>query len=407
MSAVAEPRPAGCAEPGEAWRTAHPEDVAMDAERLQDALDFATMHTSFSLAVARHGCLIGRSRLDPLTATQSFDGWSMTKTLTAVLVGRAVTLGLLDIDEPIRRLVPAARGDHGALTPRHLLTMTAGLHVNWARDLAPQPDRVRDALSLPFDFEPGTTWQYAQSTVTLLAHVLERAAGRDLQQWAQAELFDPLGIAAESWTWDRDRAGHTEGWAHLHMRAEDWARVGQLLLQDGQWRGTRQVAPGYLRQMRTATTANDAYGFLVWLNDGDSYVFPDVAGPDHGTGPVVAAAPTDTLIMAGSGEQRTYVIPSRDMVIVRLGDRGSREGDTRTSVWTGRGGELDNELVRRIMLAVRDVPYDDPGPYEGSELFLPPADAGVVGDARDLPQVLAGVGAGPEAPPGCTPAECE
>ena len=389
------------------WRTAHPEDMAVDAARLQEALDFATQHTSFSLAVVRHGCLIGRSRLDPLTATQAFDGWSMTKTVTAVLVGRAVTLGLLDIDAPIGRLLPAASGEHAALTPRHLLTMTTGLHANWVRELSPQPDRVRDALSLPFDHQPGTTWQYAQSPVTLLAHVLERAAGRDLQHWAQDELFDPLGIAPGTWTWERDRAGHTEGWAHLHLRADDWARIGQLLLQDGRWGRTRLVARGYLRQMRTPTPANDAYGFLIWLNDGDSYVLPDVAGPDRGTGPLVAAAPADTLILAGSGEQRTYVIPSRGMVIVRLGERGSREGDTRTSVWTGRGGELDNELVRRIMLAVRDVPYDDPGPYGGSELFLPPADAGVIGDARDVPHVLAGLGAGSAAPPGCSPAGCE
>jgi hypothetical protein len=95
------------------------------------------------------------------------------------------------------------------------------------------------------------------------------------------------------------------------------------------------------------------------------------------------------------------------MVIVRLGERGSREGDTRTTVWSGRGGELDNELIRRIMLAVTDVPYDDPGPYTGSDLHLPPADAGVIGDAQDIPHVLAGAGLGPEAPPGCSPAGCD
>jgi hypothetical protein len=113
------------------------------------------------------------------------------------------------------------------------------------------------------------------------------------------------------------------------------------------------------------------------------------------------------FLMAGSGEQRVYVIPSRDMVVVRLGERGSREADTRSSVWTGRGGELDNELVRRVLTAVTDVPYDDPGPYAGSDPYLPPADEGLVGDAQDPEEAAAGLGAGPRAPEGCNPVGCE
>lgn len=407
-SVSARPRGAspGCAEPGLAWRTAAPEDLAVDAAQLQDALDWAVLHTSASVAVIRHGCLIGASRLDGVTADQAFDGWSMTKSVTSMLVGRAVTLRLVDLDEPIRRLVPEADAAHGRLTMRHLLTMTSGLHVNWVRELSPMPDRVSDALSLPFDHRPGTTWQYAQSAVTLLANVLERAVGTDLQTWAQDQLFGRLGIAAGGWTWDRDRAGHTEGWAHLHMRAEDFARLGQLLLQEGRWAGRQLISKQYLRRALTATAANHAYGMLFWLNSGDSYVLPDISGPDSGRGPLVRSAPRDMYLMAGSGEQRTYVIPSRGMVIVRLGERGSREGDARTTVWTGRGGELDNELIRRIMLAVTDVPYDDPGPYEGSDVHVPPTDAGLIGDGQEVGHVLAGAGAGPDAPAGCSPAGC-
>ena len=92
---------------------------------------------------------------------------------------------------------------------------------------------MRDALALPFDHKPGTHWEYQQSTVTLLLNAVERAVGaRDIQEWAQKELFGPhRHPARRSWTWDRDRAGNTEGWAHLHMRPADWARLGQLMLQ--------------------------------------------------------------------------------------------------------------------------------------------------------------------------------
>jgi CubicO group peptidase (beta-lactamase class C family) len=285
--------------------------------------------------------------------------------------------------------------------------MTLGLRVNWGRDLSPQPDRVRDALSLPFDHKPGEEWQYFQSGVTLLANVVERSVDQDLQEFAQDELFGPIGIPRDAWTWDRDRAGNTEGWAHLHMEGPAWARLGHLMLRGGSWDGEQLISKSYLRQALTPVDVNNAYGFLIWLNRGGSYVLPDVEDPDEGSGRVVKSGPKDMLIMAGSGEQRVYVIPSRDLVIVRLGERGSREGDTRVSLWTGRGGEVDNELVRRVLLAVTDKGYKDPGQYPGSDVVLPPPDSGIVGEAQDVEEVAVGLGAGPNAPEGCTPLGCE
>jgi CubicO group peptidase (beta-lactamase class C family) len=383
---------ASCGTPAGSWERRSPSELGLRADRLQDALDWATLHTSFSVAVYRHGCLAAESRLDPLTADQQLDGWSMTKTVTALLVGRAVTQRRLKLDRPIRRLYPEADSAHGSLTPRQLLTMTSGLHLNWVRDLTVGGDRIRDALSLPFDYQPGTHWEYQQSPVTLLANVVERAVGQDLQDFAQEQLFDPIGIRRGTWSWQRDRAGHTEGWAHLSMRNADWARLGHLVLRRGRWGRGQLISRKYVRQMLRPSRRNNAYGFLTWLNGRGRWVLPAVSGTDEGTGRVVPAAPWDLVFFAGLMEQRIYVIPSRDMVIVRLGVNGSREGDTRVSLWAGRGGELDHELMRRFMGAVEDVPYTDPGPYRGSDLFFPPLDRGLVADALDLEQVLAGLG---------------
>jgi CubicO group peptidase (beta-lactamase class C family) len=405
-TATSAPTASRCAAPTGAWQRAEPADVGMDATKLQDALDWATLYTGLSLAVVRHGCLVGNSRLEPLTAAQAFDGWSMTKSVTALLVGRAVTLGLFDIDAPLSTWFPEADAAHGALTPRDLLTMTSGLHVNWVRDLSPQPDRIRDALSLPVDFAPGTEWQYAQSTVTWLANALERAVGEDLQSWAQRELFGPIGVDAGTWTWDRDRAGHTEGWAHLKMRATDFARFGQLILNDGEWGASRLVSGDYLAQATTSTSANDAYGFLIWLNSGKSYVLPDIEGRDVGQGRLVPAAPTDAIVFAGAGEQRMWAVPSRDLVVVRVGDRGSKDPDTRISVWSGRAGQVDHEVMRRVLGAVTDVAYADPGPYMMSGPRITPIDDGLIGDARDVDGAAAGLGAGSHAPAGCNPLGC-
>jgi len=396
-----------CADPSSVWERRNPHALGMDQRKLQDALDWTLGHTTASVAVYRHGCLAAQGRLDPATSQLPLDGWSMTKSVTGLLVGRAITLGKLQLDAPLRTWFPEADPAHGALTVRHLLTMTSGLHVNWIRELVSPVDRIRDALALPFDFAPGTKWQYQQSTVTLLGELVARATGSpDLEAFAQKELFGTLGIRTADYVWERDRAGHTEGWAHLHLRPHGWARLGQLVLNDGRWRAKQLITRRFMKQMRTRRRSNNAYGLLLWLNRGGSYVLPDVHGPDEGEGQVLPAGPKDLVGFIGAGEQRTFIIPSRDLVIVRLGERGSQEGDVRVSVWTGRAGQLDWELLRRVLRAVDDVPYDDPGPFPGSDLTVPDLGSGIPGDAMDVAQILAGQGLGPDAPRGCTPAGC-
>ena len=101
------------------------------------------------------------------------------------------------------------------------------------------------------------------------------------------------------------------------------------------------------------------------------------------------------------------MIPSLDMVVVRLGHNGSHDLDFRRSVWTGKSGQLDIELMRKLRLAVTDVAFRDPGPYGGSKFVMPSLEPDTVpGSALDPEQVLAGAGVGPAAPKGCTPAGC-
>lgn len=400
-SATAAIKP--CATPSDAWDKRKPEAQGINSDKLQAALDWAVQHTSTSTAVYRNGCLVGESRLDELaTRNMQFDGWSMTKSVTALLVGRAVTLKLYDPNKPLKSLYPEADKPHGKVLPTHLLSMTTGTHRNWIRDLSPQEDRVKDALALPFDHKPGTKWEYQQSNVSWLLNSVQRAVkADDIQVWAQGNLFGPLGIKREWWTWERDRSGNTEGWAHLKMTGQGWARMGQLMLNKGRWGARKLINKGWIKKMTTPSSkVNEAYGYLTWLNNGGSYVLPNVEGPDEGSGKLVASGPRDMFLWAGSGEQRMFAIPSIGLMIVRLGERGSREGDTRASVWTGRGGELDNELVRRVLLSVYSMKpkYKDPGPYPGSDIYLPPPDDGIAGDALDWEWAASGLGIGPHAP---------
>jgi hypothetical protein len=113
------------------------------------------------------------------------------------------------------------------------------------------------------------------------------------------------------------------------------------------------------------------------------------------------------FLMAGQDEQRIYIIPSLDMVVVRLGQKGSHDPDFRINFWTSRGGELDNGLMRLVQLAVTDKHIKDPGAYQDAAFNPPSVGPGsYANSATDPIGVLAGFGVGPEAPAGCTPAGC-
>lgn len=405
-------RSSGCGLRASSWTARSPRKLGLDPDKLQEALDFATTHSSASVLVLRHGCLAATSRLDPVTSELKLDGWSMTKSVTALVVGRAVTLGKVDIDEPIGPLFPEADRAHGRLTPRQLMHMSSGLHLHWTRDFhgpSLHPDRVRDALSLPFDHKPGRYWEYHQSPVSLLGEFVTRAVGRDIQAFAQRELFGPIGITSGTWTWDRDRAGNTETWAHLKMRSMDWARLGTLVLHQGRWKDKQLISKSYMRAFAASSPSNHAYGFLTWLNGKDSFVMPGPNGRDEGTGWVMPNAPKDSIIFAGQDDQRVYVIPSLDMVIVRLGQKGSREADMRVTFWTGRAGEFDNGFMRRIKLAVTDEKLNTRDRYKSAGLVMPSTggDSWHGSAVHDPMQTAAGAGAGPHAPEGCSPLGCD
>ena len=410
-SAKAQAAPASCGFPKTSWTARAPERLGLDAARLQDAFDFATEHRSQSVVVVRHGCLAGSSRLDALTGQQKLEGWSMTKAVTALVVGRAVTLGKFDIDKPIGPLYPEADKAHKALTPRQLLTMSSGLRLTWGRDFNGtelMPDRIKDALSLEFDHRPGTYWAYGQSPVSLLLNAVQRSVREDIQSWTQKHLFGPIGITRDQWTWDRDRAGNTQGWAHLQMFPSAWARIGHLVLRNGNWNGRQLIRREYLRQATSSSGANHAYGFFFWLNGKDSFVMASPNGYDAGKGTLVPKAPADSIIMAGQDEQRIYIVPSLDLVVVRLGQKGSNDPNFRIVVWTSRAGELDNGLMLRIQRAVVDKRLEDPGDYRYANPDAPSlAPDTYPGSLYSDPiGVLAGFGVGPQAPAGCTPAGC-
>ena len=383
-----------CALPAEGeWEEAPPREVNVDPQKLEAALDFERPRMTQEIAVFRHGCLIGERRWFTGEG-EHFEGWSMSKSATAMAAGRAISLGLLDIDDSVGKFVPEADAEHAAITVRDLLTMTSGLHWNLWRDYnIAMKDRVKDALSLPFDHEPGTFFEYGESPVALLAKVVGNAAGEDFQDFVQRELMGPIGMGRDDWSWTRDRAGNTEGYRGLNTTVDNFSRLGHLMMRNGRWKGTAVLDEGWVRDAVEPSSTNPGYGYMFWLNESDSYIAPTVYSRDERDHRPIESAPHDMYFMAGIQQQRTWVIPSLDMVVVRVGGSGDRDPDTRSSVFTSSYGENEHEFFRLLMDAVMDADIEDPGPYENGSP-VPPLDPeyGIVKSSTEPDDMIAGFG---------------
>ncbi len=353
-----------CAAPLAEWPTAAPEDVDLDAEALTAALEYARPRMTQEIAVYRHGYLVDARRWFA-GEDEMFEGWSMSKSVTAMATGRAATLGLLHVNDKVGEYVPEADAEHAEIRIRDLLTMTSGLHWNLYRDYnIAMADRVEDALSLPIDHKPGTFFEYGQSPVALLAKVVGNAAGVDFQDFVQAELLGPIGIQRDEWTWLRDSAGNSEGYRGFNTTVDNFAKLGYLMLHGGCWDGEAILDPRFVRAALTPSKTNPGYGYLFWLNRGESHINPTVYSRDERDHRHVESAPHDMYFMAGIQHQRVWVVPSLDLIVVRVGGSGDRQADTRSTVFTAASGEFEHEFFRLLMKAVTDVNVPDPGPYE-------------------------------------------
>jgi CubicO group peptidase (beta-lactamase class C family) len=343
-----------CPEPDAEWNRAAPAEADMDAAKLEDAIDYGSTQQSFAIRVYRGGCLVGEDRLADRNRHSRYQSWSMAKSVTSMIFGRAMTLGLMSPDDPVGSLVPEADKAHGEITVHDLLTMTSGLRWNGLRDynIFTMPDRVRDALTLEVVKPHGTYFEYAQSAVALLAKAVGNSAGEDLMAFGQRELMTPLGIEEGSWDWTRDRAGNVQGFYGVQMTPDDYGRLGDLFRRGGVWKGRRLLSREYIRRSVEPSKTNGCYGWLIWVNAAAPCIGPTVADRGIEDSRDFPELPADFYNFSGLFGQRVTVFPTQDIVIVRTGqDPGM--------VPTGQPN-WENELYKRVLAAMTDQTYEPP-----------------------------------------------
>lgn len=312
---------------------AGPELVPPQSEGLSAALDRAftepaqpPYRRTRAIVVMKAGRIIAERYADGIGPETQLLGFSMTKSVMSALTGILVRQGKLKLDGPAPVAAWQNPDDpHHAITIDQLLRHTAGialgssLQASLGSALEPvnamkfaEDDMATYAETVPLATAPGTVWNYHDGNTIILAHLIRNAAGgkpADALAFARRELFAPLGMRHV--TLQFDGAGTIEGASNMLASARDWARFGQLYLDDGIAGGKRILPEGWVNYSATATpNAWVGIGAGFWTNQGDS--FGAKFRVEHGW-------PRDAFFAKGTIGQYAIVIPSERLVIVRLG----------------------------------------------------------------------------------------
>lgn len=305
------------------------------------------VHTK-AVVIMQHGRIIAERYADGVTPDTALLGFSMSKSVTNALVGVAVRKAWLRLDAPAPITAWAAPDDpHHGITLDHLLRHTSGIATTHTENgfdidaslLYLERDPAAGAAALPIKEAPGLQWEYTDSNYQLIGRTLRdaaRAHGLTLPEFARRELFAPLGM--QHALIETDATGTPFSSTYTYASARDWARFGQfyLKLAHGQ---PQSVVPDDWYAYTTRPTLGRGYGAGFWLNH--SATEAPWGGPWG-----MPHVPSDTIWAMGLMGQHTIIIPSRDLVVVRLGV---------SHHYQGLLGGMD-KLMQAILKALPDEP---------------------------------------------------
>jgi CubicO group peptidase (beta-lactamase class C family) len=304
-------------------------DRALVEEAVELAFADPDAYTAAFLVLHR-GRIIAERYMPGIDKDTQLESWSMGKSLTATLIGQLIQEGAFALDDP----APVPEWHEDPDDPRaeirisDLLRMSSGLRFIAPRDpdFGPEsgyPDHMYVytgavdifdfSVNRPLQFPPNTEGRYRNSDPLSLGYIIRRtveARGEEYLTYPQRALFDKLGIRRQ--VLETDPYGNFQLTGYDYGTARNWARIALLYLQDGVWNGERILPEGFVDFVSTPAPAwsRPEYGGLFWINGTGAMPIPETA-----------------FYAAGGGGQRTIIIPSHDLAVVRLGHfRGSRPG---------------------------------------------------------------------------------
>jgi CubicO group peptidase (beta-lactamase class C family) len=281
-----------------------------------------------AVLVVHRGQIVGERYGVGVGADTPLESWSMGKSTMGTLIGMLIGQGALQLDARAPIAAWDTPGDpRRAITLRHLLNMSSGLRCTgqddaretWRYGLPEHFLPYAESLNVaewaterPLEFAPDTIGRYRNCDPLSLASIFRVTVtrlGGDPLTWPQTELFDRIGM--QGFVLETDRWGHFIISGFDYGTARDWARLGLLYLRDGVWEGQRVLPAGWAKFATAPAPAwkHREYGAQIWLNSMGEL-----------------ALPSDTYYFAGGGGQYVLIVPSLDLVVVRMGHTRGWEG---------------------------------------------------------------------------------
>lgn len=291
---------------GTAWETKSVADLKWNQNAVQPLLDYLELKNSKSFMILVNGRIVLENYFNGHSATTNWYWASAGKTLTSTVTGIAQQENLLNINDKVSKYLGTGwtsetLAKEDLITCKHLLTMTSGLDDS--------TDDVEPA-NLIYKADAGTRWAY-HNVYVKLQDVVEKASGQKWETYFNSKL--------------RDKIGMNGNWVQLGVNSvytsttRSMARFGLLMLNKGKWENNTILNEAYFNEATTTSqNINLGYGYLWWLNGKASYHLPQSQLTFQGS--VIPTGPSDMFMALGKNDQKIYVIPSKKMVVIRMGD---------------------------------------------------------------------------------------
>lgn len=297
---------------------------------MQPLLDFLEVKNTKGFIILVNGRIVMEHYFNGHNAITPWYWASAGKTLTATMTGIAQDEGLLNINNKVSDYLgtgwtSASLSKENLITCKNLLSMTSGLNDQLGDDVSP--------ANLQYVADAGTRWAY-HNVYVKLQDVVAEASGQNWTNYFNTKLRDRIGMTGGAWV-------NLDNLSVYWSTTKNMARFGLLSLNKGNWDGTSIISEGFFNQaITTSQTINQAYGYLWWLNGKSSYHLPQSQLQFSGT--LITTAPSDMYMALGKNDQKIYIIPSKKIVVIRMGEVANPENPT-----FGLSG-FDEELWEKI-----------------------------------------------------------
>ncbi len=314
------------------WQTISAASLGWNTDSLDDLYSYLESKNTKAFIILDHGKIVTEKYFGTFTADSVWYWASAGKTLTAFMVGIAQQEALLNVNDLTSKYLgtgwtSAPADKENLITIKNQLTMTSGLD-----DGVSDPDCTLPSC-LQYKADAGTRWAYHNAAYTLLSQVIANASGVSYNNFFQQKI---AGITGMSGLWVQSLNSNNI----FYSNARSMARFGLLLLNKGKWDNTPVLSDvNYFNsQVNTSQDLNLSYGYLTWLNGKSSHMLPTIQSIFPGY--LIPDAPADMFAALGKNDQKIYVVPSLNLVVIRMGN--SAGGVTESL------SDFDNELWGKL-----------------------------------------------------------